>query len=544
MRILITSDNHLGFKETDPLRFDDSFNTFEEILKIAQEKDVDFVLQGGDLFHENKPTRNTYNKTVQTLRKYCIGERRSDFTSNIQLNNNEVNFNVSIPILSIHGNHDDPSGFNSISPLDILQSGGFINYFGKVDDVDNIMLDPILIEKDRKVAIFGLGHIKDRRVYKTFMKGNVKYNLPPGDGWYYIFMVHQNRVFRANEYLPEDLIAPFFDLVIYGHEHESIKIRHKNFDVIQVGSSIRTSLCEAESFDKYTYILNLDNNGNNIERITLKTVRSLLMSNIKIIPGNPEAQVMRKVENMIQEGRSKDIDHNLLPLIRLRIELNGNSDFNKHKIYSFLDGKVSNPVDSLRVVRKIEKEDKIVKTPLRKNEIEDTYLEILNTLNIKTLIQRRVVDSLKDFVEKDIKDSFTNLIKDTVESIMNNINFDSIAGDNFDDVIEDARICIIKQGENNVEFSSEDNNSASENPLINDNYNLITDSCKTVQLPKDSSLIMYSLTSKSKACDDYTFIEENERRQKDKDLIKRLRMEDKKSENRDNCDSDDDLLFF
>lgn len=43
MKILITSDNHLGFKETDPIRKDDSFNTFEEILSIAKNQKVDFV---------------------------------------------------------------------------------------------------------------------------------------------------------------------------------------------------------------------------------------------------------------------------------------------------------------------------------------------------------------------------------------------------------------------------------------------------------------------------------------------------------------------
>lgn len=548
MKILITSDNHLGFKETDPIRFDDSFNTFEEILKLAQEENVDLILQGGDLFHENKPSRNTYNKTVQILRKYCIGEKKPDFVSSIPLNYNDSNFNISLPILSIHGNHDDPSGFNSISPLDILQSGGFINYFGRVDDVDNITLDPILIEKDRKIAIYGLGHIKDRRIYKTFMKGNVKYNLPPGDGWYFILMVHQNRVFRPNEYLPEDFIASFFNLVIYGHEHESIKIRHKNFDVIQVGSSIRTSLCEGESFDKYAYILNLDTRDK-IDRKVLKTVRPFLMSNIKIIPGNPETQVMQKIENMIQDNINlhKTVA-NLLPLLRLRIELNGNSDFNKHRIYVFLDGKIANPTDSLRIIRKTEKVEKITKAPLAKNEIQDTYLEILNTLSLKTLIQSKVVESLKDFVDKDIKDSFTNLIKEMVESIMNNINLDEIVGDNFDEVIKTARDIIIKKDRADAVFSTQDNvvEEDSENIPTYNTYNISNEEfIKTVPYPKDSSMTYDSSIVKSKSIDDFTFIEDMEKKIKDDNLIKKLKTE--KEENmkkQKTSDSDDDLLFF
>jgi len=40
LRILVTSDNHLGFGERDRVRRDDSFVTFEEILKIATERKV------------------------------------------------------------------------------------------------------------------------------------------------------------------------------------------------------------------------------------------------------------------------------------------------------------------------------------------------------------------------------------------------------------------------------------------------------------------------------------------------------------------------
>lgn len=36
---------------------------------------VDFVLLGGDLFHENKPSRVTMFKTMELLRKYCFGDK-------------------------------------------------------------------------------------------------------------------------------------------------------------------------------------------------------------------------------------------------------------------------------------------------------------------------------------------------------------------------------------------------------------------------------------------------------------------------------------
>ena len=32
------------------------------------------LLLGGDLFHENKPSRRTMVKTMQLLRKFCMGD--------------------------------------------------------------------------------------------------------------------------------------------------------------------------------------------------------------------------------------------------------------------------------------------------------------------------------------------------------------------------------------------------------------------------------------------------------------------------------------
>ncbi len=40
LRILVATDNHLGYMEKDPIRGNDSFISFEEILCIAKEKEV------------------------------------------------------------------------------------------------------------------------------------------------------------------------------------------------------------------------------------------------------------------------------------------------------------------------------------------------------------------------------------------------------------------------------------------------------------------------------------------------------------------------
>jgi double-strand break repair protein MRE11 len=115
LKILITTDNHLGFMEKDPERGEDSFIAFEEALQIAEREQVDFILLGGDLFHENKPSRDCLAKCQTLLRKYCFGIKPNDFsivsdehvnfghTNFPYANFNDPNLNISIPVFSIHG---------------------------------------------------------------------------------------------------------------------------------------------------------------------------------------------------------------------------------------------------------------------------------------------------------------------------------------------------------------------------------------------------------------------------------------------------------
>ena len=75
MRILLATDTHLGYMEKDAIRGNDSLVTFEEVLQLARKHDVDFILLGGDLFHDNKPSRRTLHGCISLLRKYCLGDR-------------------------------------------------------------------------------------------------------------------------------------------------------------------------------------------------------------------------------------------------------------------------------------------------------------------------------------------------------------------------------------------------------------------------------------------------------------------------------------
>ncbi len=54
------------------MRKNDSFEAFDEVLQKAEDLGADMVLLGGDLFHENKPSRTTLVKAISSLRKHCL----------------------------------------------------------------------------------------------------------------------------------------------------------------------------------------------------------------------------------------------------------------------------------------------------------------------------------------------------------------------------------------------------------------------------------------------------------------------------------------
>jgi metallophosphoesterase superfamily enzyme len=70
VRVMVSTDNHLGFEERNAARAGDSFAAFEEVLTVAREKKVDLVLLAGDLFHENKPSRYTLFRFVAICSSY------------------------------------------------------------------------------------------------------------------------------------------------------------------------------------------------------------------------------------------------------------------------------------------------------------------------------------------------------------------------------------------------------------------------------------------------------------------------------------------
>ena len=79
----------------------------------------------------------------------------------------DPNYNIGLPVFSIHGNHDDPAGKGNFSCMDLLHATGLVNYFGKCLSLDAVELSPLLMQKGAtRLALYGLGALRDERLHR------------------------------------------------------------------------------------------------------------------------------------------------------------------------------------------------------------------------------------------------------------------------------------------------------------------------------------------------------------------------------------------
>jgi len=327
---------------------------------------------------------------------------------------------------------------------------GFVNYFGRAPSIDDITVSPILIQKGgTKLALYGLGSIRDERLHRTFLNQNVKMLRPKEDpeSWFNVFVLHQNRSKHGlTNYIPEKFLDDFLDLIIWGHEHECI-IDPKNaedpnlpFYISQPGSSVATSLSEGESKPKHVGILEIkENKLFKITKVKLNTVRPFYMEDVvlkdtDIDPTQEDvmmAFLVDKVEQLIEKaerehtGNPRQPDK---PLIRIRVDYSdGFTAFNIRRFGQQFVDIVANPKDILlfyrgrKQGRKDKKTQEDIQVPHLRPEVLDTIrMEDLikehlmskeNALELRILTEGRMAQALREFVEKDEKEAISTLVK-------------------------------------------------------------------------------------------------------------------------------------
>ncbi|OWZ42545.1 DNA repair protein (mre11) [Cryptococcus neoformans Tu259-1] len=456
-RILIATDNHIGYAEKDPVRGQDSINTFREILELARDHDVDFILLAGDLFHENRPSRTCMHQTIALLREFTLGDKPIEFEllsdpmdgstpgfSFPAVNYEDPNINIAIPVFSIHGNHDDPQGTGpegALCALDVLSVSGVLNYFGKSDLVadesaaDNpekgIHIRPVLLRKGTThVALYGCGNIRDQRMYQELRANKVKMFMPtggdvPDSEWFNILLVHQNRVRHGPQnYVPENMFDDSMRLVIWGHEHDCRitpeSVADKNYFITQPGSSVATSLAPGEAVPKHVGLLSIQGSQFQLEELPLKTVRPFELDEVVLSYAAEQGAVdlndrdsitsflREQVEALILQAKKNWKERNngstknmMLPLIRLKVETTDAKEMvNPVRFGQEYVNRVANPRDILQYYRKKKNERKVKNNPDMPNINDDEWEEDPESLTAdERLSKLRMATLVKQYLQ-------------------------------------------------------------------------------------------------------------------------------------------------
>ncbi|TDL14993.1 DNA repair exonuclease [Rickenella mellea] len=407
IKIMLATDNHIGYMERDPIRGQDAINTFEEILKLAVKNDVDFVLLAGDLFHENRPSRDCLYRVAALLREYTLNDRpvQIELLSNPDegkapgfsfpaVNYEDPNLNVGIPVFSIHGNHDDPQGAGpegALCALDLLSVTGLINYMGKIDiptteaevhpetGTGGIAVRPVLLRKGTtRLGLYGIGNVKDARMHFELRSNRVRMFMPRDkQDWFNIMLVHQNRVAHGpQEYVPEAMFDNSINLVVWGHEHDCRivpePVAGKNYYITQPGSSVATSLADGESLEKHVALIQIRGKEFNLEPIPLRTVRPFVLEEIFLTEVAEEEgfdiadqmevvkflkakvnELIAKANEQWEERNTRAVERGeqalkpMLPLIRLKVDTTGAEMSNPIRFGQEFTGRIANPRDVL-----------------------------------------------------------------------------------------------------------------------------------------------------------------------------------------------------
>ncbi|PUZ50358.1 hypothetical protein GQ55_6G052900 [Panicum hallii var. hallii] len=466
LRILVATDCHLGYLEKDEVRRFDSFDTFEEICSLAEKYKVDFLLLGGDLFHENKPSNSTLVKTIEILRRYCTNDRPvqfqviSDQAASLQnrfgqVNYEDQNYNIGLPVFTIHGSHGGPAGVDNLSLNDILSAGNFLNYFGKTDlgctGVGKITVYPLFIRKGQTyVALYGLGNIRDERLNRMLHEPHaVNWMLPEIQDeidWFNILVLHQKRKKASPSNGVSELLLPrFLDFVIWGgHEHECLidpeEVSGMGFHVTQPGSSIATLLINAEAKQKHVLLLEIKGTQYRPTKIPLQSVRPfeyvevILEDQVDVDPSDEatiHAYLHKIVSNLIEKVRETAASGSepKLPLVRIKVNYSGFSTINSKQFGQKYVGKVANPQDILLFTKsgkrcKNKQESTNSSGEVYTNDLNQQTIEALiseTNLQLETLNVNDLNSALHDFVNKDDKTAFHSYLKQSIDEARNKL---------------------------------------------------------------------------------------------------------------------------
>ncbi|KAJ8603185.1 hypothetical protein MRB53_042238 [Persea americana] len=429
IRMLVATDNHVGYNERDAIRGDDSWKSFHEIMCLAKERDVDMVLLAGDLFHENKPSRKAMYQVMRSLRMNCFGDKPCELEI---LNDDTETFQGQVSV----GPASSSLTFAGHSRMQTTQMTTSTSAFPCSRSTGIMMI---------------------RQAYVKSIDNEPR--CPR--------LTRSRNAYTETNYLPENYLPEFMDLVVWGHEHECLIEPRYNaemqFHVMQPGSSVATSLAPGEAVSKHVAIVSIEGKKFRSEKIPLKTVRPFVMKEINLIEErgmkelakkeNNRTQITRHLEGIVKtlieeareqwkaaQGSGEDgdaeepsSDQIPLPLIRLRVDYTApeGSRFdceNPQRFSNRFVGKVANVNDVVQFHRKkagarrnqvdaeVPEQAVLAQLTLDNVKVEKLVREFLEAQALTILPQNSFGDAVSQFVDKDDKHAMEIFVSESLST--------------------------------------------------------------------------------------------------------------------------------
>ena len=289
MKILHTADWHLGRKTDDLDRSDEIKDALGQLVKIANDEEVDMVLIAGDIYDSLVPSADAENLFFNTISELSCGGNRA--------------------VVAIAGNHDDPRRLSNAS----LFTSNFNIYL--VGYYDEIKINNELTDKNIYPTECGKGYIKFKMKngeevvvvtlpYPSFyryketkkegedLKDKIKQWLSEGVSKFgkksvnlltaHILSYGENMNDEQREEYSHEIngIFPFIEkeclnygatYVALGHLHQDICVSKEN-NIHYSGSLIHTHFSAKKLSNKSVNIVNLDKSGvKDIKKVEINT---------------------------------------------------------------------------------------------------------------------------------------------------------------------------------------------------------------------------------------------------------------------------------
>lgn len=327
LKVLCISDTHLGHMEKDPVRSEDCYRAFGEILDIAREESVDIIVHAGDMF-DGSINPKIAVKTIEMMKK-CRD----------------------IPFVYIHGNHDSTMKFRQ-SLLPLVEASGFGFGIGKENITEYIPnglgevevwyhLRPFIFERDSvKIAIYGIGYRNPEEINDVLKNERVVFDERGDSSIYKILLIHQDLEDRDRPGIPREFIRREFDTIVYGHEH-SHEVTSSTKE-IRPGAPFPLTIAKTEMHKRGVAILKFSGHRGRdvrVKDVPIKTSRSVFRKAVVIDGEKPEVQIEKAYAEFVKSVKKCDIS----PLVRLVVYYNPSQ---REFLPSVIELRKKYPVDS------------------------------------------------------------------------------------------------------------------------------------------------------------------------------------------------------